>query len=180
VNFDSQIPNTSVLDKDILDMIFDKEFKNKEEYVIDFAEGIQCHEISEEYLASYQKQLRDRIVFKLMSNPLIKEFDMSAHIANDAFADIAKKVAAVEFNGSVSIDKVMHQSDIFLHLRPLNRGTISPSTYLFASNCKKNESDLRKKMGSRMESYLTYSNPNRVTMLQIVSFNFNECVIFQS
>lgn len=180
INFDSQIPNTSVLDKTIVDKAFDTHFKNKEAFAIDFAEGIQEHEISEEYLAAYQKQLRNNVVVKLMSDPLIKEFDMAAHIANDSSAVLAKKVMSSALDDSISVETVKHQSDIFLHLRPINRGVITPSTYLFAPSCHKYEVGLRRKIGSGMEVFLPYSNPDRVTMLQIVSIDFDECVIFQS
>lgn len=180
VDLGSHIPTTSLLDQRKLDGFFEAHLQNKENFSIDFMENIQRHEISENYLNEYQKELRNQVITKLMSEPCLTDFDMSAHIALDKYADMLKAVMSSPVDGAVSIEDIKHQSDIFMHIRPTRRGVIPPSTYLFAPASQQHEQQLRQKVGRGIDSYLPCTNRDRVTFLQIVNLYFDECVMFQS
>ncbi len=179
INLDSAVPNTSVLCKDILDKFCTDHLQHKEEFTIDFADDIDGHEISEEYLNSYQTELQNKVMLQLLSEPCLQDFDMSCHIAADKFTNIAKPVTASVESQSVSAENVKRQSDIFMHIRSVQRGVIMPSTYVFAPSCQQYEHQLRKKIGRGMDTYLTSSDNYRITMLQTINLHFDECVMFQ-
>lgn len=180
VDLASHIPNTSVLDRKLLDKFFELHLQNKEDFSIDFMDNIQQHEISENYLGEYQKELRNQVVIQLMSEPCLKDFDMASHMATDKYVDMIKPITLSPSEGAISVDDAKRRSDIFMHVRPTGRGVIMPSTYLFAPNCQQYERQLRQKIGPGMDSYLPCSNRDRVTFLQIVNLYFDECVMFQS
>ncbi len=180
VDLASHIPNASVLDRRLLDKFFESHLQNKEDFSIDFMENIQQHEISENYLSEYQKELRNQVVAQLMSEPYLKDFDMSLHMATDKYADMVKPIMSSPSEETISVDDVKRRSDIFMHVRPTGRGVIMPSTYLFAPNCQQYERQLRQKIGPGIDSYLPCNNRDRITFLQIVNLYFDECVMFQS
>ncbi|MBE6210394.1 MAG: hypothetical protein E7130_02010 [Rikenellaceae bacterium] len=180
IELDSAVPNTSVLSKPILDRFYTDYLQKKEEFIIDFADQIDTHQISEEYLNSYKSELHDKVMLQLINDPNLKEFDISCHIATDKFANIAKRITPISNDEeSISTENVKRQSDIFMHIRSLQRGVIMPSTYVFAPNCQKYGQQLRIKIGRGMDSYLTTSDMYRIKMLQTINLYFDECVIFQ-
>ena len=179
IELQSAVPYTTLLDKDILDAFFEKELKNSPDFTIDFAEDLGLHQITEEYLMQYQTQLRDKIMTLLATNKRLADFNISAHIVADEFADIARKVSPSAAGNEVSTDNVKRQSEVFMHVRPTQRGIIMPSTYLIAPDCQKYARQLRQKFGYGLDTFLTSDNACRLTMLQIISLKFDECVIFQ-
>ncbi len=179
INLQSAVPNTTLLNKEILDQFFETNLKNDPTLEIDFTKNLNQHQISDEYLKKYQNELQDEIIKRLISNSRLKEFNITEHIVSETFTDIAQKVSSYSENETISLENVKRQSDIFMHIRPIQRGVIMPSTYVIAPSCQQYEHSLRKKIGHGGDSYLESSQTYNLTMLQIMCLQFNECVIFQ-
>lgn len=176
LNFLSEVPYTTLLDKDILDEFIKTRLSLGIEFD-SFDDGTAQGGTAEAALKEYQEQLCNDVTLKLMENPRLKEFNVSEHIVTDAFTDIARKVVVRGDSDSVSLEHVKCQSDIFMHINSRQRGMIMPSTYIIAPSA--NDYRLRQKIKYGFDAYLPSSNPDCLVMLQIMCFNFDECMIFQ-
>lgn len=176
----SAVPYTTLLDKQILDSFFDTNIKNDPTYELDFSENLDKHQNNDAYLAEYKTDTRDKIMTQLMNNQRLSGFHIGTHITGDAFADIAKKVVTRDGVNGVSMENVKRQSEIFMHINPLQRGVIMPSTYVMSPSGQQSSNALRQKVGNGFDTYLQSVSGSRMVMLQIMYLQFDECTMFQN
>lgn len=160
INMSSAVPNTTLLDKEILN---------------GFLNDSHVHGIDFEKCSL--DELRDDITLHLIDNNRLNDFNITEHILDNTFADIAQKVTSHGDDNSVSLANVKHQSDVFMHVNSRQRGFIMPSTYVVAPLAQQYDIKLRQKI--KFDTCLHSSNAYRLIMLQIMCLEFDECVMFQ-
>lgn len=114
-----------------------------------------------------------QVIDSLLSRKEIREFDISNHIANNTFADIA-----MEVNRKL-VTALDEQSGIFLNVNSQQRGVIVPSTAVFAPSLGKYRDSIRKKLGKYSEPYYESAGKYCLTFLKTATVWFQECVNFK-
>ena len=166
-------PNTSLLSKDVLDHFFENTLSNDDQLKIDLSEGIENHEITEEYLKSYKDSLFDKIARSLLSCRALTEFDISAHITDNRFSRIAIEVPRE------LIDDMDTRSDLFLHISSSERGEIIRSTGIYVPSVNVYKEKLRKKLGKYSEPYFESNDKYRMVFVKTATLWFRECVMLR-
>lgn len=166
-------PETSLLSAELLDEFFDRSLKNDPAFCVDLCANISQYNITSESFSKYKENLLRQVIDNLMARKEIREFDISNHIANNAFADIAmevnrKLVAALD-----------EQSGIFMNVKSQQRGVIVPSTAVFAPSLGKYRDTIRKKLGKYSEPYYESADKYCLTFLKTATAWFQECVNFK-
>ncbi len=179
IDFTSAVPYTTLLDKSVLDGFFETDIKNDSDFEIDFSDELEQHKNTEEYIKMYKTSIRDKIIMKLINNQRLNAFNIADHIIGDAYSDMARKVVSLPDDNSVSLENVKRQSEIFMHISPVQRGIIIPSTYIFAPKSNYGDHKLRQKVGHSFDEYLPSTDKSCLVMLQIMYLQFDECVMFQ-
>lgn len=179
INLQSAVPYTTLLDKQILDKFFENNIQNDPNYEIDFMEDLEKPQNTEESMVAYKAMICDKIVTQLMRNPRLNAFHIAEHIISESFSDIARKVVSKGGDNGISMENVKRQSEIFMHINPLQRGVIMPSTYVLAPFFQQYDHRLRQKVGHNFDTYLQSTATNRLVMLQIMCLQFDECTMFQ-
>lgn len=178
-DFTSEVPYTTLLDTSVLDGFYETDIKNNPDFEIDFSDELEQHKNTEEYIKMYKTSIRDKIIMKLIRNQRLNAFNITDHIISSSYTDIARKVVSLSNDNSVSIENVKRQSEIFMHINPVQRGIIVPSTYVFAPKSNYGDHKLRQKLGHSFDEYLPSTDKSCLVMLQIMYLQFEECVMFQ-
>lgn len=179
IDLQSSVPYTTLLDKAVLNDFFENHVKNDPNFAIDFSENLEQHRNTEDYLVDYQENIRNKIVSRLVTHPRLQAFNITEHMVSDTFADIARKVVSRGDNATISLENVKRQSDVFMHINPLYKGVIMPSTYVIAPICQQQDNKIRQKVGYGFDTYLPSADGYCLVLLQIMSLQFDECTMFQ-
>ncbi len=181
LDLQSEVPYTTLLDRRILNAFFEKNIACDSDFNIDFSENADKHKNTEEYLTSYQDEIKNKVFAHLLSHPRLTGFNIAEHIASNAFCDIAKEVVPRGDTSAVSLEDVKRQSEVFMHVNPTNRGMIQPSTYVLAPDSGQSDiKQLQDKIGRGFgTSPLKSTDMYSVVFLQIMGLKFDECVMFQ-
>ena len=173
ISLQTAFPDTSLLSAELLDEFFEKNLKNDSDLLIDFCAYTNQYNISPESFIEYKNTLSQKVTAQLLARKEIKEFDISNHIANNSFSDIA-----LEINRELitTIDK---QSGIFLNINSTERSMIVPSTAIFAPSLGLYHDAMRKKLGKYSEPYFESTDKFRLTFLKTATIKFQECVNFK-
>ena len=167
-------PNNSLLNKEILDMFFENKLKNNEAFEIDLSRGIEDYVITENYLKTYKEQLFDKIAENLITYPALSDFDISAHVVDNRFSEIAKEVTRN------LIDDIDDKSDLFLCVSSSERGEIIRSTGIYAPSLNLYRENLRKKLGKYSEPYFESTDKYRIVFIKTATLWFKESVVLKS
>ncbi|MDR0939291.1 MAG: hypothetical protein LBN29_08070 [Mediterranea sp.] len=170
IDLESKAPSLSLLDKALLDRFFESELKENDAFVLDLTENIEKHEMQEEALKAYKRQLFEKIATALMAYPALAEFDISAHAADNSFANIANEVTRD------TASRLDAMSGLFMHVSSKERGEIICSTSIFAPSLNLYRDRLRKKLGRYSEPYFESENKYRLTYVKTATLWFDECV----
>lgn len=173
-SFDNVIPDIQLLSEKQLDIFFDKNIKEDDEFHIDFCKDVADFHISEASMREYKRKLCEKIIDKLLSKREISEFNISAHIAENSFAEIA--MDADRKLGNLLDER----AGIFLAVNSSERGVIVQSASVFAPSASLYRDVLSRKLfGNSSLSVIDTNDNYKLTMLKVVSLNFSECVNFQ-
>lgn len=175
----SAVPFTTLLHQTIMDKFFEDSIKNNPDFELDFSNDLEQHQNTQEYLAEYKASICNKVRMQLLGNSRLKAFHITEHIISDAFSDIAMKVVPRGDEKVVSLENVKRQSEVFMHINPLQRGVVMPSTYIMAPFTQQYEYKLRQKIGRNFDTYLQSLADDRLVMLQIMCLQFDECMMFQ-
>lgn len=170
ISLNTAFPDTSLLSAELLDRFFDKNLKTDPELCIDLCTNISQYSITSESLSKYKETLIRQVIDKLLARKEVREFDISDHIANNAFADIAQEV------NRKLVTALDEQSGIFLNVNSQQRGVIVPSTAVFAPSLGKYRDSIRKKLGKYSEPYYESADKYCLTFLKTATVWFQECV----
>ena len=173
ISLHTVFPETSLLSAELLDEFFDRSLKNDPELCVDLCANISQYNITSESLSKYKETLMRQVIDSLLSRKEIREFDISNHIANNTFADIA-----MEVNRKL-VTALDEQSGIFLNVNSQQRGVIVPSTAVFAPSLGKYRDSIRKKLGKYSEPYYESAGKYCLTFLKTATVWFQECVNFK-
>ena len=172
MSLDSPYPNVSLLDKDILDDYFNNNLKDNPVCEIDFCDSIENHEITGEYLKEYKEELNNKLRSILFNLPELANFNISAHIVENKFSNIAKQV------DHEIVECFDNQSVLFLHVNSTER-VIRLSKNIFAPEINIYESKLRKGY-NRLSTGVSFINSDDkyiLILLKTATLSVNECVM---
>lgn len=173
INIEAVTPNTSLLDKNILDRLFAYKLQSDNTFEIDFTKEIEKYKIEKDYLRDYKTELCNRIAKTLITYKMLNDFDISAHSVDNRFSDIAKPVTR---ELAAEID---NKSGLFLHINSNERGEIIPSTGIFVPSVNQYKDSLRKKLGKYSEPYFEANDKCRLVFLKTATLWFRECINFK-
>ena len=170
LSLSTAFPDTSLLAAKLLDEYFEKNLKDDPELMIDFCADISNYKVNMEAISKYKESLNQKVIDKLLTRKEIRDFDISNHIANNAYPDIA---VGVNRELVATLDK---QSGIFLSVNSKERGMIVPSTAIFAPSLGLYHEALRRKLGKYSEPYFENFDKYRLVFLKTATVWFRECV----
>lgn len=173
ISLEAYTPNNSLLSKDILDTYFTQKLKDNDICKIELCEDIENHKIEEEYLKNYKKRLFDGIAKNLINSQDLSDFDISAHIVDNKFSNIAMQVTR-DF-----VDDIENKSDLFLHISSNERGEIIRSTGIYAPSLKNYRDKMRKRLGKYSEPYFESNDMYRLVFVKTATLWFKECVMLR-
>ena len=171
----SKFPYNSLLSSKLLDDFFEKHLKNDLKLLIDVGANINQYEISARSFSEYKETLIQKVIDELLACNEIQDFNISNHIANNAFSAIALEV------DREMMQSINEQSRIFLRISSTERGIIEPLKVIFAPSLAQYRDTMLRKMGNQYAgSYFVESTDRyRLTFLKIATVNFSECVDFK-
>jgi len=173
LSLETNLPNTSLLQKDILDAYFNNKLRQNEIFDIDLCEDIDNHKIEKDYLKEFKERLFDKIAKHLFSVLTLLNFDISAHIVDDRFSEIAKSITRD------LVYKMDDKSDLFLNISSSERGEIIRSTGIYASSLNLYRDNMRKKLGKYSEPYFETNDKYRLVFVKTATLWFKECVMLK-
>jgi len=173
LSLETNTPNTSLLSKDILDAYFVRELRQNDICEVDLCEDIDNHRIEADYLKSYKNRLFDKVARNLLTDRVLSDFNISAHVVDDRFSEIAVPVTR---DLVVDID---NKSDLFLHIRSDKRGEILRSTGIYAPSLDYYKDNLRKKLGKYSEPYFESNDKYGLQFVKTATLWFEECVMLR-
>ena len=170
VRVESSFPNISILDKDLMDKYFDSELSSSSICDVSFADNIEQHEVSGEYLSKYQTDLLNLIYQRLVAFLQDIDFDISAHVAKNKFANLALPVTHELFS------RFDRQSNIFMQINSTRRGVIAPRVEVFTTGVDVYANDLYVKMRPIEANYIESNDRYRMMIVKTSTYYFDECV----
>ena len=175
MDFASKFPNISLLDRGILDKYFNDSLKSSEVCAMDICENIENYEISAEFLSKFKSDFSAEIMRRLIKSLEKVDFNMSAHLVENAYDKMAKKVTPTELNA------LNYQANVFVHLNLQNRGDVAFSRVLFAPDLDSYRIELIQKTSAvcSMPDYLPSEDKYRMTLLAVASLFYDECVLLR-
>ena len=175
MDFTSKFPNISLLDRDILDKYFNDSLKSSEVCAMDVCENIENYEISADFLGKFKSDFTAEIMRRLIKSLEKVDFNMSAHLVEDAYEKLAKKVTPAELNA------LNYQANVFAHLNLQSRGDVAFSRVIFAPDLDSYRIPLAQKTSSacNMPDYRASEDKYRLTLLAVASLFYDECVLLR-
>jgi hypothetical protein len=170
IELETITPNASLLNKEVLDKFFEDKLKGNKMFEIDLSDGIEKHTVTEDYLKAYREKLFNKITKNLLSCSALSEFDISAHIVDNSFSEIAKEVTRN------LIDDIDNKSDLFLRISSNERGEIIRSTGIYVPSLNIFRDNLRRKIGKYSEPYFESNDKCRLVFIKTATLWFKECV----
>lgn len=170
----TNLPNTSLLDKKTLDVYFEEKLKDDAICCVTFCEGIERHEISEEYLRGYKKQLSDGIGDRLAAQTLLGSFDITEQAIDGRFSDISLPITR-EVVAEADV-----RSDLFMQVRSLERPEIMRSSCICAPSLNSHGTKLKQALRKFSDCYLESADKDRIVFIKTAALSFDECVVLKT
>ena len=170
---EKSLPNTSLLDAEHLDQLFEKHLKNDPACEIDFCADIDNYVITEESIGKYKRSLVDRVAKVLLTHPAISGFDITEHVTGVQVASWVKPV-----DGMLASD-CARLADFFIHLSRLARPSLQRSEYILAPEAVSNAIRYNEKF-NRALTALDSVDKYILTYITIATLECNDCEILKS
>lgn len=171
----SRFPNISLLDRDILDRYFEEKLRTSSVCDMDICEGLDQYEISADFLSEFKSSFTARIKNRLIKSLEERDFNVSAHVADNAYEDLARVVDAK------ILESLNYQSNIFVHLDLQKRGDVAFTKLMFAPDLDKYEISLRQKLAPQcgMPDYRLSDDRYRMMLVSSTSLFYEECYLLR-
>lgn len=170
-NVELSFPNIGMLCREKLDTFFDEEIGDSFVQEVDLCENINDYQMSAEFLAVYQADVKEKIQKRLLDKLNAMLLDVSEHVASNKYTNMMKEVDVqllTDWN---------RQAGIFLHVRSNERALITTDNNIFASSLNVTRHNLLRRLQSMDISSIEETNDRyRITLLRVATLSFDECV----
>lgn len=175
MDIESRFPNISLLDRKILDAYFDDHLRGSDVCDMDICDGLDQYEISADFLSRFKDNFTSKILKRLIKSLEDRGFNVSAHVADNSYSDLAKEVT------QDMLESFNYQSNIFLHLKLHKRGDVPFTKKAFAPDLKNYEIALRGKLQAQcgMPDYVLSDDSYRLMLVSVVSLYYDECALLR-
>lgn len=142
---------------------------------MDICDGLDQYEISADFLSRFKDNFTSKILKRLIKSLEDRGFNVSAHIADNSYSDLAKEVT------QDMLESFNYQSNIFLHLKLHKRGDVPFTKKAFAPDLKNYETALRGKLQVQcgMPDYVLSDDSYRLMLASVVSLYYDECALLR-
>lgn len=172
----SRFPNISLLDREILDRYFENKLRKSSVCDMDICEGLDQYEISADFLSEFKRSLTSKIKSRLIQSLEERDFNVSAHVSDNAYDDLARTVDAK------MLESLNYQSNIFVHINLQKRGDVSFMRLMFAADVATYENSLRQKLVSQcgVSDYRQSDDRYRMMLVTVASLFYDECELLRT
>ncbi len=174
MSFEQVFPKISLLEKSKLDKYFASTVVNLPEIKeYNLCEGIEQYKVQSTFINEFKNTITTDIKAKLVEQLEKIGFDMSSHIANGSFVELATEVEPQ------IIVNMGNQANIFVRINLKKRGDMPIGRILLAPNLGQNELQLRDKIVPYcgVQSFGELEDNYRVMLVTTASLKYDECVL---
>ncbi len=173
LSLDKSLPNTSLLNAELLDRLFEEHLKNDPKCEIDFCTDIDSYTITEESIGKYKRSLVDKVAKILLTHPAIAGFDITEHAMG---RDVATWVKPIDQKCASECARL---ADFFIHLSRVARPSLQRSEYVLAPRACENGIGYSEKFCRALTTLDSVDN-YILTYITIATLECNDCEILRS
>jgi hypothetical protein len=174
ISFEQVFPKISLLEKTRLDKYFLNTIVNLPEIKeFNLCEGIEKYKVQSNFINEFKSTITTAIKTKLIEQLEKIYFDISSHVVNQKFAELAAEVDAQ------TIVNMGNQANVFARINLKKRGDVPIGKILLAPNLGLYELHLRDKIVPYcgVQNFIELEDNYRMMLVTTASLKYDECVL---